>query len=72
MIGWYGCVMLCYVTPIEHLELPNKKDVKVGAITYKIAHAADLAKGMPDHRLETMHYQKLDLNLDGKSNLIYP
>jgi len=48
MIGWYGCAMLCYVTPKEHLGLPNKKDVKDGAIAYKIAaHAADLAKGHP-------------------------
>lgn len=46
MIGWFGCAMLCYVTPKEHLGLPNKEDVKVGVITYKIAaHAADLAKG---------------------------
>ena len=48
MIGWYGCAMLCYVTPKEHLGLPNKKDVKDGVIAYKIAaHAADLAKGHP-------------------------
>jgi phosphomethylpyrimidine synthase len=48
MIGWYGCAMLCYVTPKEHLGLPNKEDVKVGVITYKLAaHAADLAKGHP-------------------------
>ena len=48
MIGWYGCAMLCYVTPKEHLGLPNKADVKEGVITYKIAaHAADLAKGHP-------------------------
>ncbi|HIM68030.1 MAG TPA: phosphomethylpyrimidine synthase ThiC [Verrucomicrobia bacterium] len=48
MIGWYGCAMLCYVTPKEHLGLPNKQDVKEGVITYKIAaHAADLAKGHP-------------------------
>ena len=48
MIGWYGCAMLCYVTPKEHLGLPDRNDVKVGVITYKIAaHAADLAKGMP-------------------------
>jgi phosphomethylpyrimidine synthase len=48
MIGWYGCAMLCYVTPKEHLGLPNKEDVKEGLITYKIAaHAADLAKGHP-------------------------
>jgi phosphomethylpyrimidine synthase len=48
MIGWYGCAMLCYVTPKEHLGLPNKEDVKTGVVTYKIAaHAADLAKGHP-------------------------
>ncbi|TMO08322.1 phosphomethylpyrimidine synthase ThiC [Pseudoalteromonas sp. S327] len=47
-IAWYGCAMLCYVTPKEHLGLPNKEDVKEGLITYKIAaHAADLAKGHP-------------------------
>ena len=48
MIGWFGCAMLCYVTPKEHLGLPNKEDVKEGLITYKIAaHAGDLAKGHP-------------------------
>jgi phosphomethylpyrimidine synthase len=48
LIGWYGCSMLCYVTPKEHLGLPNKEDVKAGVIAYKIAaHAADLAKGHP-------------------------
>jgi phosphomethylpyrimidine synthase len=47
-IGWYGCAMLCYVTPKEHLGLPNKDDVKTGLVTYKLAaHAADLAKGHP-------------------------
>jgi len=52
MIGWYGCAMLCYVTPKEHLGLPNKKDVKDGVIAYKIAaHAADLAKGHPSARI---------------------
>src|SRR5450759_1335537 len=52
MIGWFGTAMLCYVTPKEHLGLPNKKDVKDGVITYKIAaHAADLAKGHPGARL---------------------
>ncbi|MDB3953373.1 phosphomethylpyrimidine synthase ThiC [Alphaproteobacteria bacterium] len=52
MIGWYGTAMLCYVTPKEHLGLPNRKDVKDGVITYKIAaHAADLAKGHPAARL---------------------
>ncbi|MBC7796045.1 MAG: phosphomethylpyrimidine synthase ThiC, partial [Pyrinomonadaceae bacterium] len=48
MIGWFGCAMLCYVTPKEHLGLPNRDDVKTGVITYKLAaHAADLAKGHP-------------------------
>ena len=52
MIGWYGCAMLCYVTPKEHLGLPNKDDVREGVITYKIAaHAADLAKGHPAAQL---------------------
>jgi phosphomethylpyrimidine synthase len=51
MIGWFGCAMLCYVTPKEHLGLPDRDDVKVGVITYKIAaHAADLAKGHPAAR----------------------
>jgi phosphomethylpyrimidine synthase len=48
MIGWYGTAMLCYVTPKEHLGLPDRDDVKVGVVTYKLAaHAADLAKGHP-------------------------
>ena len=48
MIGWFGTAMLCYVTPKEHLGLPDRDDVKTGVITYKIAaHAADLAKGHP-------------------------
>ncbi len=52
MIGWFGTAMLCYVTPKEHLGLPNRDDVKVGVITYRIAaHAADLAKGHPAARL---------------------
>ncbi len=52
MIGWYGCAMLCYVTPKEHLGLPDKHDVKEGIITYKVAaHAADLAKGHPGAQL---------------------
>lgn len=51
MIGWFGCAMLCYVTPKEHLGLPNRDDVKTGIITYKIAaHAADVAKGHPGAR----------------------
>lgn len=52
MIGWYGTAMLCYVTPKEHLGLPNREDVKTGVITYKLAaHAADLAKGHPAAQL---------------------
>lgn len=52
MIGWFGCAMLCYVTPKEHLGLPNKQDVKDGLMAYKIAaHAADLAKGHPAAQL---------------------
>jgi phosphomethylpyrimidine synthase len=52
MIGWFGCAMLCYVTPKEHLGLPDRDDVKAGVIAYKIAaHAADLAKGHPGARL---------------------
>jgi phosphomethylpyrimidine synthase len=51
MIGWFGCAMLCYVTPKEHLGLPDRDDVKVGVVTYKIAaHAADMAKGHPAAR----------------------
>jgi len=51
MIGWFGTAMLCYVTPKEHLGLPDRNDVKTGVITYKIAaHAADLAKGHPGAR----------------------
>src|SRR5467141_3113145 len=51
MIGWFGCAMLCYVTPKEHLGLPDKHDVKAGIIAYKIAaHAADIAKGHPGAR----------------------
>ena len=51
-IGWYGTAMLCYVTPKEHLGLPDKEDVRTGIITYKLAaHAADLAKGWPGAQL---------------------
>lgn len=63
MIGWYGCAMLCYVTPKEHLGLPNKDDVKQGLIAYKIAaHAADLAKGHPsayvrDHAMSKARFE---------------
>jgi len=52
MIGWFGTAMLCYVTPKEHLDLPDRDDVKVGVVTDKIAaHAADLAKGHPAARI---------------------
>jgi phosphomethylpyrimidine synthase len=55
MIGWYGCAMLCYVTPKEHLGLPDREDVKTGVITYKIAaHAADLAKGHPGGKINSI------------------
>ena len=75
MIGWYGCAMLCYVTPKEHLGLPNKKDVKDGVIAYKIAaHAADLAKGhsgaqMRDNALSKARFEfrwedQFNLSLD--------
>ena len=59
MIGWYGTAMLCYVTPKEHLGLPNRDDVKAGVIAYKIAaHAADLAKGHPRARPGTMRCRR--------------
>ena len=52
MIGWYGTAMLCYVTPKEHLGLPNKNDVREGVVAYRVAaHAADLAKGHPGAQL---------------------
>ena len=55
MIGWFGCAMLCYVTPKEHLGLPDRDDVKVGVITYRIAaHAGDLAKGHPAAQIAMM------------------
>jgi len=75
MIGWFGCAMLCYVTPKEHLGLPNRQDVKDGVITYKIAaHAANLAKGHPgaqerDNVLSTARFEfrwedQFNLSLD--------
>ncbi len=55
MAGWYGAAMLCYVTPKEHLGLPNNEDVKQGVIAYKIAaHAADVARRRPGRRTATM------------------
>ena len=71
MIGWFGCAMLCYVTPKEHLGLPNKQDVKEGVITYKLAaHAADLAKGHPARNTATTLCPKRVLNSAGKTNSI--
>jgi len=81
-IGWYGCAMLCYVTPKEHLGLPNKDDVKHGVITYKIAaHAADLAKGFPGAqvrdnamskaRFEFRWQDQFNLSLDPETAIAY-
>ena len=82
IIGWYGCAMLCYVTPKEHLGLPNREDVKEGVIAYKIAaHAADLAKGHPgarvrDDALSKARYEfrwedQFNLSLDPQTALAY-
>ncbi|HEY4320283.1 MAG TPA: phosphomethylpyrimidine synthase ThiC [Gemmatimonadales bacterium] len=82
MIGWYGTAMLCYVTPKEHLGLPNRDDVKIGVITYKIAaHAADLAKGHPraqerDDALSKARFEfrwrdQFNLSLDPVTALAY-
>ena len=72
MIGWFGTAMLCYVTPKEHLGLPNKEDVREGVITYKIAaHAADLAKGHKGAQQRDNALQKHDLNSVGMTNLTY-
>jgi phosphomethylpyrimidine synthase len=83
MIGWYGCAMLCYVTPKEHLGLPDRDDVKQGVITYKIsAHAADLAKGHPGARVrddalskarfEFRWEDQFNLSLDPETALKFP
>lgn len=72
MIAWYGCAMLCYVTPKEHLGLPNKEDVRVGVITYKIAaHAADLAKGHPgaQHRDNALSMARFEFRWEDQFNL---
>jgi len=80
MIGWFGCAMLCYVTPKEHLGLPNKEDVRTGVITYKLAaHAADLAKGHPGAqyrdnalskaRFEFRWHDQFNLSLDPEKAL---
>ena len=72
MIGWFGCAMLCYVTPKEHLGLPNRDDVKEGVITYKIAaHAADLAKGHPgaQHRDDALSKARFEFRWEDQFNL---
>jgi phosphomethylpyrimidine synthase len=72
MIGWYGTAMLCYVTPKEHLGLPDKKDVKDGVIAYKIAaHAADLAKGHPGAQLrdDTLSHARFEFRWEDQFNL---
>ncbi|HEY0271548.1 MAG TPA: phosphomethylpyrimidine synthase ThiC [Chitinophaga sp.] len=72
MIGWFGTAMLCYVTPKEHLGLPNKKDVKDGVITYKLAaHAADLAKGHPgaQYRDNALSQARFEFRWEDQFNL---
>lgn len=72
LIGWYGCAMLCYVTPKEHLGLPNRDDVKLGLITYKIAaHAADLAKGHPGAQIhdDAMSKARFEFRWEDQFNL---
>jgi phosphomethylpyrimidine synthase len=72
MIGWFGCAMLCYVTPKEHLGLPDRDDVKIGVITYKIAaHAADLAKGHPAAQLrdDALSRARFDFRWEDQFNL---
>jgi phosphomethylpyrimidine synthase len=72
MIGWYGCAMLCYVTPKEHLGLPDKEDVKAGVMAYKIAaHAADLAKGHPgaQHRDNALSQARFEFRWLDQFNL---
>ena len=71
-IGWYGCAMLCYVTPKEHLGLPNREDVKAGVIAYKIAaHAADLAKGFPGAQVrdDTLSKARFEFRWEDQFNL---
>jgi phosphomethylpyrimidine synthase len=72
MIGWFGTAMLCYVTPKEHLGLPNRDDVKTGVITYRIAaHAADLAKGHPAAQLrdDALSRARFDFRWEDQFNL---
>lgn len=72
MIGWFGCAMLCYVTPKEHLGLPDKQDVREGVVTYKLAaHAADLAKGHPgaQHRDDALSKSRFEFRWEDQFNL---
>ena len=72
MIGWYGTAMLCYVTPKEHLGLPNRDDVREGVVTYKLAaHAADLAKGHPgaQHRDDALSKARFEFRWEDQFNL---
>ncbi|RPG37619.1 MAG: phosphomethylpyrimidine synthase ThiC, partial [Muricauda sp. TMED12] len=72
MIGWFGTAMLCYVTPKEHLGLPNKEDVREGLIAYKIAaHAADLAKGFPgaQHWDDSLSRARFEFRWEDQFNL---
>ena len=72
MIGWFGTAMLCYVTPKEHLGLPDREDVKTGVITYRIAaHAADLAKGHPAARIrdDALSRARFDFRWQDQFNL---
>ncbi len=74
MIGWYGCAMLCYVTPKEHLGLPNKDDVREGVVSHKIAaHAADLAKGIPgaQERDDAMSKARFEFRWEDQFNLSF-
>lgn len=74
MIGWYGCSMLCYVTPKEHLGLPNKEDVREGVVAHKIAaHAADLAKGIPgaQDRDDTISKARFEFRWEDQFNLSF-
>jgi len=74
MIGWYGCALLCYVTPKEHLGLPNKNDVRDGVLAYKIAaHAADLAKGHPgaQYRDNAMSKARFEFRWKDQFNLAF-
>ena len=74
MIGWYGCAMLCYVTPKEHLGLPDKKDVKDGVIAYNIAapRRQIWPRAIPARNTATTRFRKPGLSFDGRTSLICP